>query len=81
MRSTFAFDCSLADFAAANSSMFKLPADASQSWAVLSSSRQAIREQVSSQGTPIGKWSVQISRGVITGLNEAFYLSSEQRDA
>jgi adenine-specific DNA-methyltransferase len=79
MRSTFAFDCSLADFAEANSTMFKPPADASQSWAVLSSARQVIREQVSSQGTAIGKWKVQIGYGIKSGLNKAFYLNSEQR--
>lgn len=80
MRSTFAFDCSLAEFAESNSSTFKLPSDASQSWAVLSSARQAIREQVSSQGVPIGRWNVQIGYGIKSGLNEAFYLSAEQRE-
>ncbi len=81
MRSTFAFDRSLAEFAAENASTFKLPEDGSQSWAVLSSARQDIREHVSSQGIPLGKWKIQISRGIITGLNEAFYLTAEQRDA
>jgi type I restriction-modification system DNA methylase subunit len=80
MRSTFAFDCSLAEFAESNSSTFKLPSAASESWAVLSSDRQAIREQVSSQGVPIGKWNVQIGYGIKSGFNEAFYLSAEQRE-
>lgn len=80
MRSTFAFDCSLAEFAQSNSSTFKLPSDATHSWAVLSSARQAIREQVSSQGIPIGKWNVQIGYGIKSGLNEAFYLTAEQRE-
>ncbi len=80
MRSTFAFDCSLAEFAESNSSTFKLPSAASESWAVLSLDRQAIREQVSSQGVPIGKWNVQIGYGIKSGFNEAFYLSAEQRE-
>ncbi len=79
MRSTFAFDCSLTEFAEANSSPFNIPSDASQAWAVLSSERQAIREQVMKQGIPIGKWSVQIGYGIKSGLNEAFYLTAEQR--
>ena len=79
MRSNFAFDCTLAEFAESNSSTFKLPSNASQSWAVLSSDRRAIREQVSSQGVPVGKWNVQIGYGIKSGLNEAFYLSAEQR--
>ena len=81
MRSTFAFDCSLAEFAEANAINFKLPPDSSQSWAVLSSARQTIREQVRSQGIPIGKWNVLIGYGIKSGFNEAFYLSAEQRDA
>lgn len=80
MRSTFAFDCSLAEFAESNSSTFKLPSDASESWAVLSSSRQAIRQQVGSQGVPIVRWDVEIGYGIKSGFNEAFYLSAEQRE-
>lgn len=80
MRSAFAFDCSLAEFTESNSSTFKLPPDASQSWAVLSSARQAIREQVRSQGVPIGRWNIQIGYGIKSGFNEAFYLTAEQRN-
>ncbi|MCZ7558501.1 MAG: Eco57I restriction-modification methylase domain-containing protein [Bacteroidia bacterium] len=80
MRSTFTFDRPLAAFAEANASTFKLPTDGSHSWAVLSYARQSIREQVSSQGIKLGEWNIQISRGIITGLNEAFYLTAEQRD-
>lgn len=79
MRSNFSFDCTLAEFTESNSSTFKLPSDASQSWAVLSSDRQVIREQVRSQGVPVGKWNVQIGYGIKSGFNEAFYLSAEQR--
>jgi len=80
MRSAFTFDCSLAEFTESNSSTFKLPPDASQSWAVLSSARQAIREQVRSQGVPIGRWNIQIGYGIKSGFNEAFYLTAEQRN-
>lgn len=80
MRSTFSVDFSLAEFTESNSSTFKLPPDASQSWAVLSSARQAIREQVRSQGVPIGRWNIQIGYGIKSGFNEAFYLTAEQRN-
>lgn len=56
----------------------KLGADA---WVVLSKERQHIKALVEVQGVPLGEWGVQISRGIITGLNEAFYLTGEQRDA
>jgi len=32
------------------------------------------------QGLPLNQWDVQIYRGVLTGLNEAFYITKEQRD-
>jgi adenine-specific DNA-methyltransferase len=80
MRSTFTLDSSLVEFTESNSSTFKLPPDASQSWAVLSAARQAIREQVRSQGVPIGRWKIQIGYGIKSGFNEAFYLTAEQRE-
>lgn len=56
----------------------KLGADA---WVVLPKDRQRIKELVEAQGVPLEKWDIQISRGIITGFNEAFYLTAEQRDA
>jgi adenine-specific DNA-methyltransferase len=81
MPSSFAFDRSLAEFTEQNSVSFSLPQDPAQSWAVLSPGRQNIRRQVSAKGVPLEKWDIQISRGIITGFNEAYYLTKEQRDA
>lgn len=53
----------------------------SEPWVVLSKDRQRIKGLVEAQGTPLEKWDIQISRGIITGFNEAFYLTEEQRDA
>lgn len=50
-------------------------------WVVTSPERQEIRTNVVEQGIQLAKWAVQISRGIITGYNEAFYLSREQSDA
>ncbi|MEX1048033.1 MAG: Eco57I restriction-modification methylase domain-containing protein, partial [Akkermansiaceae bacterium] len=50
-------------------------------WVVLSGERQRIKDLVEAQGVPLGKWDIQISRGIITGFNEAFYLTAEQREA
>jgi hypothetical protein len=56
----------------------KLGADA---WVVLPKDRQRIKELVEAQGVLLENWDIQISRGIITGFNEAFYLTAEQRDA
>lgn len=48
-------------------------------WVVLPAARQRIKLAVERQGIALEKWAIQISRGVITGLNEAFYLTEEER--
>ena len=50
-------------------------------WIVLSGVRLRIKNLVEAQGIPLEKWDIQIARGIITGLNDAFYLSAEQRNA
>lgn len=53
----------------------------SEPWVVISKERQAIKEMVEAQGIPLNKWDIGIYRGVLTGFNDAFYITSEQRDA
>lgn len=48
-------------------------------WVVISADRQRIKALVEAQGIPLEKWDIQISRGIITGYNEAFYLDADQR--
>ena len=51
-----------------------------QPWVILSPQRHAIKKQVEAQGVPLEQWDIQIYRGVLTGFNDAFYLTQEQRD-
>jgi adenine-specific DNA-methyltransferase len=53
----------------------------SDAWVVLSGERLRIKELVEAQGIRLEKWDVQINYGIKTGFNEAFYLTSEQREA
>ncbi len=53
----------------------------SEAWVVLSKDRQRIKTMVEEQGTPLKQWNIKISRGIITGYNDAFYITGEQRDA
>ena len=53
----------------------------SDAWVVISADRQRIKDMVEAQGVPLEKWDIQISRGIITGFNEAFHIDSDQRDA
>ena len=47
---------------------------------VLSSIEQSIKRKIESVGTPLKDWDINIYRGVLTGYNEAFIISTEKRD-
>ncbi|OQY19082.1 MAG: hypothetical protein B6I36_05205 [Desulfobacteraceae bacterium 4572_35.1] len=49
-------------------------------WVVITPERYRIKQAVEAQGIPLEKWSLNIYRGVLTGFNDAFYLTQEQRD-
>ena len=50
-----------------------------EAWAILSSIEQSIKQKVEKVGTPLKDWDVEIYRGVLTGYNDAFIISSETR--
>lgn len=50
-------------------------------WVVLPAARQRIKLAVEQQGVPLEKWQIQINYGIKTGNNDAFYISTSQRDA
>lgn len=51
----------------------------SEAWAILSDIEQSIKQKVEIIGTPLKDWDVEIYRGVLTGYNDAFIISSETR--
>ena len=52
----------------------------SDSWVILSPIEQSIKRKIESVGTPLKDWDMNIYRGVLTGYNEAFIISTEKRD-
>ena len=50
------------------------------SWVILSPIEQSIKKKIEAVGTPLKDWDINIYRGVLTGCNEAFIISSEKRD-
>ena len=52
----------------------------SDSWVILSPIEQSIKKKIEAVGTPLKDWDIKIYRGVLTGCNEAFIISSEKRD-
>ena len=52
----------------------------SDAWAILSDIEQSIKTKVESIGVPLKEWNIEIFRGVLTGCNDAFIITSEKRD-
>ncbi len=50
-------------------------------WVVLSKRRQEIKTRVEKQGVPLKEWDIAINYGIKTGFNDAFYITTEQRNA
>ena len=48
-------------------------------WAILNPIEQSIKAKIEKYGTPLKEWDVSIYRGILTGCNEAFIISGEQR--
>ena len=55
----------------------------SDKWIIYSETEMSIREKINSYGRKLGDkkyWKISINRGILTGLNDAFIISTEQRD-
>ncbi len=50
------------------------------SWVVLSSIEQGIKDKIEKIGKPLKDWDVQINYGIKTGYNEAFIISGEKKN-
>ena len=51
-----------------------------ESWVILSPIEQSIKQKIESIGTPLKDWDIKIYRGVLTGYNDAFIISTDKRD-
>lgn len=51
----------------------------SDSWVILSPIEQRIKRKIEEAGTPLKDWNVNIYRGILTGCNDAFIISTEKR--
>ena len=51
-----------------------------ESWSILSDIERSIKQKVETVGVPLREWDVQIYRGILTGYNDAFIISSDKRD-
>ena len=50
------------------------------SWVILSPVEQSIKRKIEAVGTPLKDWDINIYRGVLTGYNDAFIITTEKRE-
>jgi len=49
-------------------------------WFIGSNTEQRLKEKIEGIGKPLKLWDIQIYRGILTGLNDAFIITTEKRD-
>ncbi len=49
-------------------------------WVVLNPIEQSIKRKIESVGKPLRDWDINIFRGVLTGYNDAFIITTQRRD-
>jgi len=50
------------------------------SWVILSPIELSIKRKIEAVGTPLKDWDINIYRGLLTGYNDAFIISTQKRD-
>lgn len=68
----------MSDFVQQNATIVDF--SSSESWVILSPIELSIREKIEAVGVPLKDWDINIFRGVLTGFNDAFIISTEKRD-
>lgn len=52
----------------------------SETWTILTPEILEIKNKIESVGKPLKSWPININRGILTGLNEAFIISTSEKD-
>ncbi|GAA7506063.1 class I SAM-dependent DNA methyltransferase [Helicobacter pylori] len=68
------------DLKSARSLPMKQNALSTESFIFADASFLDLRDKMESVGTPLKDWDIQIYRGILTGANEAFIITTEKRD-
>ena len=69
------------DLKSAHSLPMKQNALSTESFIFANATLLDLRDKIESVGTPLKDWDIQIYRGILTGANEAFIITTEKRDA
>lgn len=61
-------------------SFLKMEIQEGEAWTILNPVERGIKKKVENFGTPLKDWDIEIYRGVLTGYNEAFIITTEKRN-
>ena len=50
-------------------------------WSILSPLEQSVLDKMRAKGTPLKDWDIAIYRGILTGLNDAFIIDNQTKEA
>ncbi len=70
----------MSDFVQQNASSVDFASIDSESWVILSPIELSIKRKIEAVGIPLKDWNINIYRGVLTGFNEAFIISTDTRN-
>ncbi|GAA7984348.1 class I SAM-dependent DNA methyltransferase [Helicobacter pylori] len=68
------------DLKSAHSLLMRQNALSTESFIFANATLLDLRDKMESVGTPLKDWDIQIYRGILTGCNEAFIITTEKRD-
>ncbi len=68
------------DLKSAHSLLMKQNALSTESFIFANATLLDLRDKIESIGTPLKDWDIQIYRGILTGANEAFIITTEKRE-
>ena len=68
----------LSDFVQQNATVISF--DNADNWVILSPIELSIKKKIETVGVPLKDWDINIYRGILTGYNDAFIISTEKRN-
>lgn len=70
--------CELYDYVMSHKLQCKFKGN--ENWVIIPDFVKTIKKRVEEHGTPLKDWNISIYRGILTGLDKAFWISKEKRD-
>ena len=60
--------------------LFPIKLKKNESWVIMDKILENIRDKVFSKGKALNLWKIKINRGILTGLNSAFFIEEEKKN-